>query len=375
MKNKSLIALGVIVLSVAALACSLGGAAQTPVAPATVKAVATEVKGAISTSAPAASPTAAKSGGAATPAPGSGGSDDRPLSLQSRQAGLDKLKSYRTKWLAEWKSTEITSTQIVNWNWVEEFSSNPQALHWSWQLTDSKEKNKNSAMEWWQIGDTTYMLTKDASGKGQCISFSSDDQKNQLQKGLFSPNALGSVSSARFVGAETVNGIKTRHYKYDEKGVSLFATGKVSGDIWVAVDGEFVVKETMNWSGVAGLFGSSSTAKGDGKWTCEITDVNLPITIKAPEGCGGESADIPIMKDATGKNRMGGTTMYTTPSKLADVVKFYQKEMPAAGWKAQGDATITDQFAQLEFVKGDKQAQIMISVDQGKTQVLITVGE
>jgi hypothetical protein len=374
MRGKSLVAFAVIVFSITALACSLSSGATAPKAPATVKAVATEVKSAVSTSAPAASPTAVKPGGA-TPPSSSGSSDDKPLSLSSRQAGLDKLKSYRMKWLAEWKSTDSSSAESASWNWVEEYSSNPQALHWMWQLTDSKDKSKNLNMEWWQIGNTTYMLTKDASGKGQCISFSSDDQKNQLTKGLFSPNALGSVSNAKFVGAETVNGLKTRHYKYDEKAVAIFASGKVNGDIWVAVDGEFAVKEIMNWSGVAGLFGIGSNAKGDGKWTWEITDVDQPIAIKAPDGCGGEASDIPVMADATDKARFGDTTSYTTPSKLADVVKFYQKEMPAAGWKVEGDTMITDELAQLQYVKGDKKAQIMISVDQGKTQVLITVGD
>jgi hypothetical protein len=242
-------------------------------------------------------------------------------------------------------------------------------------LTDSQDKNKNQNMEWWQIGETTFMLTKDASGKGQCISFSSSDQANQLQKGLFNPSSLGGVKDAKFVGAETVNSVKTRHYKYDEKAVSMFAAGKASGDIWVAVDGGFVVKETMAWSGVGGLFGAGSTAKGDGKWLWEITDVNANITIKAPENCGGAASDFPVMKDATDKSTFGDMVTYKTPSKVADVVKFYQTQMPVAGWKAEGDAAITEQFAQMQFAKDGKTVQIMISVESGKTSVTIIAGK
>ncbi len=369
MNKKPIFVIVIAMLALAALACSFGGAAKAPEVVATVKAAATEVKSAVT------SPTPAKPGSAAaTPAPTqSAGGDDKPLSLNDRQSGLDKLKSYRMKWLAEWKSTEAASTQIVTWNWVEEFSSKPQALHWNWKMTDSKEKNKALDMEMWQIDNVTYMLQKDAGGKGQCVSFSSDDQKNQLTKGLFSPNALGSVKDAKYVGTETVNGLKTKHYKYDEKGFALFGAAKVSGDMWIATDGEFVVKETLNWSGAAGLFGLGANAKGDGKWTWEITDVNQTITIKAPENCGGAAADIPMMKDATEKNRFGDTTMYKSATKLADVVKFYQKEMIATGWEASGEPQISDEFAQLEFTKGDQQAEIMLTADKGATQVIINV--
>jgi len=360
--------LAMLVLSLVVLACSCSSLGQAPQVAATVKAVATEVKSAASISTPVAT---AKPGAAATVAPGGG--DDKPLSLSDRQSGLDKLKSYRMKWQADWKSTEATSTQVVNWNWVEEYSSEPQALHWTWKMTDSTEKNKSLEMEMWQIEDTTYMLQKDGTDKGQCISFSSDDQKNQLTKGLFSPNALGSVKDAKYVDSPTVNGIKTKHYKYDEKGFALFGAAKVAGEIWVAVDGEFIVKETLTWSGAAGLFGVNAKEKGDGKWTWEITDANKDITIKAPENCGGASSDIPMMKDATEKNRFGDTTMYKSATKLADVVKFYQKEMIAAGWKASGEPQISDEFAQLEFTKGDQQAEIMLTADKGATQVIINV--
>jgi hypothetical protein len=47
--------------------------------------------------------------------------------------------------------------------------------------------------------------------------------------------------------------------------------------------------------------------------------------------------------------------------------------MPAAGWKAEGEPQITDEFAQLEFSKGSQKASLMLSVESGKTSVLITV--
>lgn len=364
MKNKTLVIFAVIALALAGLACSFGGVAKAPEVVATVKAAATEVKGAVSTNAP--EPTA-KPG--ATSAPSSGGGD-APLSLSSRQAGLDKLKSYRIKFTFEWKSTEPGKTDSGGLSWTEEYSSNPQGLHWTMSSQDTTKTLANN-IEFWQIGNTTYMQTTD-QGKAQCFSFSSDDQKSQLTKGLFSPDMLGNVSDAKYVGAETVNNIKTKHYKYDDKAATLTVFGKVAGDIWVATDGGYVVKEDVKFTGGRGLF-SAAAAKGDGKWLWELTDANQPVTVKAPENCGGAGTDLPVMKDATEKTSMGDMITYKSPSKLADVVKFYQQQMPAAGWQVEGEPQITDEFAQLEFSKGGQKASLMLSVESDKTSVLITV--
>jgi len=366
MENKTLIVFAVIALALAGLACSFGGAAQAPQVVATVQAAATEVKGALSTSTPGLT---VKPGVTPTSAP-STAAGEGPLSLSGRQAGLDKLKSYRVRFKFEWASTEITKTDSGSLDWLEEYSSNPQGLHWTLNSQDNGKTLANN-IEFWQIGNTTYMQTTE-QGKAQCFSFSSDDQKGQLTKGLFSPDMLGNVSDARYVGAETVNNIKAKHYKYDEKAATLTVFGKVTGDIWVATDGGYVVKEDVKFTGGRGLF-SATASKGDGKWLWELTDANQTITVKAPENCGGAGADLPVMKDATEKASMGDTITYKSPSKLADVAAFYQKEMPAAGWRAEGEPQITDEFAQLEFSKGGQTASLMLSVESDKTMVLITV--
>ena len=364
MRNRAIIVFAVIALSLAGLACSFGGAAKTPEkAVATVKAAATDIKGAAGTPEPTYKP-------GATSAPSASGGDG-PLSLGSRQAGLDKLKSYRIKFAFEWKSTETGKSDSGSLNWLEEYSSNPQGLHWVLSSQDNTKTLANN-IEFWQIGNTTYMQTND-QGKAQCFSFSSEDQKSQLTKGLFSPDMLGNVSNAKYVGTETVNNIKAKHYKYDDKTATLGVFGQVSGDIWVAEDGGYVVKDVVNFSGGRGLFSGATNDKGDGKWAWELTDADQPVTVKAPDNCGGAGADLPVMKDATEKTSLGDMITYKSPSKLADVVKFYQQQMPAAGWKAEGEPQITDEFAQLEFSKGEQKAQIMLSVESDKTSVLITV--
>ncbi len=294
------------------------------------------------------------------------------LSLTSRDAGLDKLKSYRIRWQSQWSTTEGGKTQTASWDWIEEYSSSPEALHWNWKYTDVNAKNP-SGMEAWQIGDTTYMLTNDQSNQANCISFSTADASQRLGKGLFSPKTLGGVSNGRYVGAETANGIPSNHFQYDQQGVSLSGLGKVSGEVWVAVDGGYVVKDLLKWEGSAGLFGSTATSTGAGQWDWELSDANQPITITAPDNCQGAAGDIPMMPDAKEKSSLGDTIIYKSASKVADVVAFYKKAMPAAGWKLEGEPMTTDAFATLTFTQDSKKAQVSITSEGGMTNVIVNV--
>ena len=211
------------------------------------------------TAEPAAEPTEAP---AATP-------EDESLSLASRDAGLDQLSSYRLTWRAEWKSTDQGKEEQGAWDWTEEYTSDPKANHLTMSAPDSNDSAKNSAFEIWQIGDTSYMK----NGEDQaCVSFSTEGAEKDIQKGTFNPSMLGSIEDAKYVGRETVNGIPTKHYKYNSKTGMLTALGEVKGETWVAVDGGYVVKDTVGWTGGGGLFGlgASTTATGNGSWTWEL---------------------------------------------------------------------------------------------------------
>jgi hypothetical protein len=295
------------------------------------------------------------------------------LSIESRQAGMDKLKSYRVLWQSQW--TPADGSETTGWEWREEYSSDPRALHWSW-TSSSTNSSGGGGMEIWQIGNTAYMVTEGSDGTTSCISVSSEEASDRLSKGLFSPSLLGSLSGAKFAGYETVNGIATRRYTYDEHAITLIGSGKVSGQAWVATDGGYIVKDAVNWeggAGLAGLFGQSSDAKGKGSWTWELTDVNQPIEIVPPEDCGGAAGDLPILPDATEKNRIGDIVTYKTASAQADTVEFYKREMAASGWTLAGEPTVAGGLATLQFTKDRQKAQVMITSGGGTTTVLITV--
>lgn len=298
---------------------------------------------------------------------------EEDLSLEGRDTGLDQLSAYRVHWRSEWTSTDGDKTEQFRWDWTEEYTADPEALHVTWKASGESDGDA-ATIEMWQIGDTKYMVTVDKDGKRTCMSFSSSDPEDRMEQGVFSPDLLGGVSGAKYVGTETVNGIRAKHYRYDEKTAGLAAFSRLSGEAWVAVDGGYVVKDVATWEGGAGFFGTSKSS-GKGTWTWELTDANGPITITPPENCESAATGLPIMADATEKSTMGDMTIYKTGAKMAQVVDFYKAEMVKAGWALSGDPQVTDEFAMLQFTKGEQGATVTLSVEGDKTNVLISVGQ
>jgi hypothetical protein len=362
-------------LVAAALIVACGGAkkpaAQTPAASVSesTSAEATEPKAEAPTEP---SDAAVATSVATAEAPESVTTSEADLSLENRASGLDQLKSYRVRWIAQWRGTDSDGKeQSDRWDWTEEYSvgtpAQPPARHWSWV---SGSETEPSRTELWNIGDTMYMLGNDPES---CTSLSSDSTDDSLSQSAFNPSMLGSVTNAKYVGSEMVNGVATKHYRYDEKGASLLGFSKFNGETWVAVDGGYVVKDVLNWEGGAGLFGVSMT-NGSGSWNWELTDINQPVKIEPPANCGGGAAlDLPVMADAKEKARFGDVLSYKTASNPTEVADFYRREMVAAGWSLDGEPTVAEQLTMLAFTKESQKAQVMLSAEDAGTTVVITV--
>ncbi len=301
-------------------------------------------------------------------------SAEEALTVKSRNSGLDQLKSYRARWHGEWQATEGGTTEKATWDWFEEVVREGQKHHWGVKVTDPST-GKVGQFEFWQIADATYMATqdeqgKDEQGKQECLMMSGGTEPT-APTALLAPDAFGGISGARYVGTETVNGVHAKHYKYDEKAATLAGFGRVTGDIWIAVDGGYVVRDTASWEGKAAMFTTDSKTSGKGTWTFDVLDVNKPLKIELPEICAKSKVDVPLLPDAVETMRMGTMVIYKTATALADVVKFYQAAMVQAGWKLEGKPEISDMMAALQFIKGNAKAQITLVPESGKTQVMI----
>jgi hypothetical protein len=64
---------------------------------------------------------------------------------------------------------------------------------------------------------------------------------------------------------------------------------------------------------------------------------------------------------------------YKTATKQADVVQFYRDELKKAGWKEEGDAMVSDQFANLTFTKDGATLSLMVNTEGDASSVVLNV--
>ncbi len=92
--------------------------------------------------------------------------------------------------------------------------------------------------------------------------------------------AQGVAGSATYMGTETVNGIPTRHYSSSSKDWATEWKGtleKASDDIWIAEAG-YPVRYVFTAKGI-----DAEGYKGSMLWSMELSDVNQPVPIEAPQ--------------------------------------------------------------------------------------------
>jgi hypothetical protein len=240
-------------------------------------------------------------------------------------------------------------------------------------------------MEMYIIGDKTYINVM-----GMWLQTPSSDSTDSLGDTLLmtSDDVLKNAKSAKYEGRETVNGVDTKHYSFDETGLQAteLAGSKVDqakGDIWVAVDGNYIVKMDTTMFGadmsVPAETGNETLADGSMHMVMDVTGVNQSITIEVPSEAlqaGQPPEDIPIADDAAGLTNAFGVISYTTAKTAQEIHDFYKAEMPINGWTEASDQAYGDVFS-MEYTKVGSKASITIITDSqsGKTSVAITVQE
>ena len=287
-----------------------------------------------------------------------GGEKGEELSLSSVTTGLQDLKSYRSHLEMTFEDASSGEQQVIEMEM--EVVNDPPAQHI--RFTNS---GMGGTMEIFRIGDQQYFISE-----GQCISMAADDEE-EMGDFINPDDVMGGLEGlTRVMPDETVNGVRCQHYTFDESSLMEEGVTSAKGDVWIAEDGGYVVKYTMQAEGKD----PETQQEGHIEWDYQVLEVNTPITIEPPENCGGAASEFPIMDDATGLTTMAGLTSYESPSSFDDVLAFYRAQMPSQGWTETDDSFVSDGNAMLNYTKDGRTVSITISTSGDKVSVLI-VGE
>lgn len=307
-------------------------------------------------------------------------------------ADLSQLSAYRVSFVMGFDGESGGQPAKGRIEMALEQSKDPPARHLAMSMegTTVEQAGGTNAMDVYIMGDTVYM--KNAAMGDSWVSFSGSDA-DAFEQGFFAPDKQLELPDTVTCASqpETVNGISATHCSFTGKDVlgEEATYDSLQGDVWVAVDGNYIVKYTLKAEGYRpskedekGLFDFGSVS-----FEYELKDVDSDFTITLPEeatqaggvdtggGAGGavETSDFPVLENAEEVTSMAGFLNYYTSSDIPDVIDFYRQELPASGWQENADqAYIGDDNAMLSFTQEGQTMMLTIVKEDNRINVIIT---
>jgi hypothetical protein len=174
------------------------------------------------------------------------------------------------------------------------------------------------------------------------------------------------------MGQETVNGVAARHYAIDASSLGQ-GPSEVSGDVWIADPGAFVVRYELRIKADEAYFGKGT--KGEQTTVYELKDIGAKKEMALPAGCPPPVSDLPAMPDAADLVRGPFALTYTTASGMAKTVSFYQEKMKALGWilESSADESFKDRWLLFALAKDKEHAFVTLRPEGAQVRVEVRI--
>ncbi|HEY2980789.1 MAG TPA: hypothetical protein VGJ22_06380 [Anaerolineales bacterium] len=284
-----------------------------------------------------------------------------PFVLADPRVGLSDLPSYTATLTLSFDGTKYGTAQHWTKTYVMLASNDPQ----------TRELSLDKAGDLSDL-DSMYAAERDGasySWQGDNTCLAGLIQEGDSLSDRFEPAGfLSFVVGADEAGAETINGVASNHYTFDEHAVALRDLADSTGELWIASDGGYVVKYVLTSNGRSDYFGEG--IEGTLTEDYELSGVGDPLNIQLPADCPPGLVDAPRLGDASNVVSDLGVLMYTTASGVQDAAAFYQQELPNLGWQATGEPIVEDTSAWLEFEKDGETLWVSITIEEDGTKTV-----
>ncbi len=266
---------------------------------------------------------------------------------------LDAVKSYVATFTYK---SQPEGGEAQEWSWRQVVNRDPFA---SDTTTDTVSGQGMGEFRMIVMGDKSYLI----SDGMQCMAMTDENNQNEMM------DPQNFMSSAAYDMRKDGSG-PTIDGRATDKYVGEYNDGANTVTSIAYVDPSTEI--TMRWE-VSGT-SDSNGAKETFTWAYELSDIDAAPNVEMPAECQAmtEASSYPMPDDAQVTLQSAEMFAYTTSQALADVVEFYTLEMPAAGYtEAEGSMTTPD-MSMLSYAKDGKTVSVMITVQDGKTNVIIT---
>lgn len=304
------------------------------------------------------------------------------LNVSDSAQGFDTLDSYQMEMTIA--TTVSDTTQTIHATMI--ISTDPAQSQMSFSFEGMEDMAGMGNMSMTQIEGTSYMIVPEFG----CITTAAGETDDAFSNSLDANEFLEEIGEAQLVGEETINGIETLHYTFDETAVQDETTqfNSVQGDVYIAKEGNYIVRFRLEGEGPVGSLGiamleeETDADQTVGLMVIEmnLTSINEPVEITIPAECensGVADSEYPVLEDAYESGSFGGIVTYKTDTPFADAVAFYQESLAADGWVYQeADSFIMDgTTALMYFDQGDRSLTVTITQETGSSAFTVVIFE
>jgi hypothetical protein len=279
-----------------------------------------------------------------------------PFDLVDPRAGLDGLSSYTETLSLAFDGTR--DGQAVQWTKTLTFrhTVEPDISMLTVETTGDAVASEPDVLA--EATGALYQHHADGSCSGQPLDA-------DITIALHEPaGLLPGLLGAEETGQETMNAVPANRYSFDQRALAESGRTESAGEVWVAVEGGYVVRFVRTTQADASYFGDGLV--GSMTWTYDLTQIDQPLDIRLPDGC---RVDAPIMADAENVLNLPEALGYDTPSSVNDVTAFYREELPKDGWETTGDPLDGEAGTLTRFTKGDEVLNVIVNTGDSGTRV------
>lgn len=218
-----------------------------------------------------------------------------------------------------------------------------------------------------------------AGNAGEAYYSKSGDEKCHVSWGSraqgvepFLPTTfLPPLQGAHEAGSEQLNEIQTTRYTFDATSLGYPADTKVDGQVWLAVDGGYIVKYSLHIQDEGAIFGEGM--QGEQVYEYELNEINTVRGPELPEGCPAVLVDFPAMPDALDIMRLPQTLAYTSPSDSSQVSSFYKQQLQDLGWTRSSTHSYLENGNTLVFLHEGESKIAFITLEGAGTNTWVIV--
>ncbi len=297
-----------------------------------------------------------------------------PLTLGDITANMEGLESFRSEFSIKSEGIEKATSKpyVSELSLLQEVNKAKKAEHF--RMDGSGYSSiPYDAIDMYVIDQQGHVIMNvPGSTAPTCISFNSQKPTFDTHALFSLEHMLGSIQSGNLVAhEERVNGVLTDHYRLDRMVLGFGTAAAVSGEVWFAHEGGYVVRF---YGQAEGEFNITTPFTGKVTWTYELTQINQVTAIEPPAMCAAQpiSEDFPVPANVTQKIIIGDMISFDTLDGVTVVSEWYNAQARAQGWAVQ-TVSASESLVVLTLTRQANSYAVMISARSGKPGSAVVV--